>query len=893
MISDILYFICIYPLETILKFVLDILNHYIHSFGLSIILLSVFVNLFLLKLFYLADSGAVRHNIIKQRLDKKIKEFKSVFKGGELYAYIRTLYRQNNYHPIFALKALGGLALQVPFFIAVVFLLQVHFESTGQISFGIIKDLNQPDSLLFGINLLPLLMTFFTLLNVFVSSKDRGARIQGALIALVFLVLLYQMPSALLLYWTTSMVFAFLRSVFAVFVKNNQKYKDTTLPIATNNDNFAIKTQDSKALGNVRGKYNLFLKIFTPFVLLDSREYILYRNISIFIILDLCLMVFVYNPYLIYASDISQFDAQLMLKTLGVLLGCFLLCSFLLIYFTSFFYKTRLLKIGVFGIGVIFFIAVVYNFFLDFNIIKNESYGALDHMLFMAQREVFNEPKYGLILVDFCCGILGIILMLIALRYKAFFLKILKIFAVFLVLFSLFSAFKIITHTEKKFTQNTKQIQEGQTQDVTNLLSFSKEKNVLFLVLDAFTNSHFGEILELYPEVAQHFSGFTYFNNTISTSSFTYLTTSPLVGGMDYSVYELMQKYHQVVGTDIIFKEAKIAFENVARNFAKNHYKVDILNPEPADFKNWKTKEGIQFYEGTPYKEHFYKKHAKELEFLFTTKTDFIVEFINYGLFKISPYSFRAKLYIDYGWRFSQSAKIKQFKIVADQASDVLSFLDFANTNQKQPTFKYIKSMITHSPGGLDVKRGCLPSLEIQTEVEKLKHKMPMAYLFGLNSYMTYHFDNEVCAIFAVADFLKWMVKNGIYDQTKIIIASDHGLYDSYKQMQENHGKELGRHSESLLLFKDFGAKGAIVFDSRLMSNADAAGLLYDGMNLKNTPENILKNYPKDRKIIHAQMHAFARGLEKIYEIKEDSSVLKNWKDITEETLKNLKKKER
>ena len=38
--------------------------------------------------------------------------------------------------------------------------------------------------------------------------------IQGSLIALLFLVLLYSMPSALVLYWTCNMAFALFKEIF-------------------------------------------------------------------------------------------------------------------------------------------------------------------------------------------------------------------------------------------------------------------------------------------------------------------------------------------------------------------------------------------------------------------------------------------------------------------------------------------------------------------------------------------------------------------------------------------------------------------------------------------------------------------------------------------------------
>ncbi|WP_369608060.1 YidC/Oxa1 family membrane protein insertase, partial [Helicobacter trogontum] len=91
-----------------------------------------------------------------------------------------------------------------------------------------IDDLSKPDSItLFDIQIhvLPILMTAFTLINVFYSSEEKSARIQGSLIALLFLVLLYNMPSALVLYWTCNMGFALFKEIFKRY--RNKRHQTT------------------------------------------------------------------------------------------------------------------------------------------------------------------------------------------------------------------------------------------------------------------------------------------------------------------------------------------------------------------------------------------------------------------------------------------------------------------------------------------------------------------------------------------------------------------------------------------------------------------------------------------------------------------------------------------
>ena len=213
MISEILYYVFVFPLESVLGSILTNLFMATKSYGLSIIILSLLVNIFLLKIFILTDKKAEFESERKKRLDSRIKAWKSVYKKAKLFAFTQTLYRQNHYHPIYALSGLGGLALQIPFFYAMYFVIK-NAEVLNGVSFLWIADLSLPDSV-FGIHLLPILMTIISLINVWIVAKEKSALIQGGLISLIFLVLLYAMPSALVLYWSTNMAFSLIRALWS------------------------------------------------------------------------------------------------------------------------------------------------------------------------------------------------------------------------------------------------------------------------------------------------------------------------------------------------------------------------------------------------------------------------------------------------------------------------------------------------------------------------------------------------------------------------------------------------------------------------------------------------------------------------------------------------------
>lgn len=209
--SMMLYYLFVFPLENLLGFLLDCIISFVRSEGVSVVLLSIVVNVFLLKIMRLTDERAALETKRKKELDTRIQAWKKVFNKTKCFAFTQTLYRQKHYHPIFALSALGGLFIQIPFFYAMYFVIMNHHLATGDtlshfVNITAIDVVN-------GVYVLPIFMTLITLLNVFLSSKEKSARIQGAFIAFLFLILLYKMPSALVLYWTSNMAFSLVRTI--------------------------------------------------------------------------------------------------------------------------------------------------------------------------------------------------------------------------------------------------------------------------------------------------------------------------------------------------------------------------------------------------------------------------------------------------------------------------------------------------------------------------------------------------------------------------------------------------------------------------------------------------------------------------------------------------------
>lgn len=210
---DLLFYIFIYPIEWFMQFVLNGLFVISDNYGISIILLSIVVNILILPLYYLAQHLKHQNQLQLASLTPTIDLIKRNCSAQERQYYLQALYKNNNYHPFSNVKASLGLLLQIPFFFAAFDFLG-NYPAFNAVSFGIIPDLGQSDQLLFGQNLLPILMVIVNLISAYLYSKtmSQSDKYQFLGLSVIFLVLLYQENSALLIYWTMTNVISLIRN---------------------------------------------------------------------------------------------------------------------------------------------------------------------------------------------------------------------------------------------------------------------------------------------------------------------------------------------------------------------------------------------------------------------------------------------------------------------------------------------------------------------------------------------------------------------------------------------------------------------------------------------------------------------------------------------------------
>ncbi len=200
----------IHPIEAFYGNIYLCLAGWSGNYGVAVIALSLF-NFALLYPFTRKAHQVQQEELhLQMILQEQIKDIKDKYSGKEQFETIQRLYDRYSYHPIMAVRSVLGLLFQLPFLLAVFYMLASCEEIQG-VSWGVISNLGKPDQLLAGINLLPFVMALVTILYAFVMPEiSKKERLQTVVIGVFFLVLLYSAPSALLIFWTCNLIWSLL-----------------------------------------------------------------------------------------------------------------------------------------------------------------------------------------------------------------------------------------------------------------------------------------------------------------------------------------------------------------------------------------------------------------------------------------------------------------------------------------------------------------------------------------------------------------------------------------------------------------------------------------------------------------------------------------------------------
>ena len=906
---DFIYTLFIAPLEFWMQKALMWGFEQTHTWGWAIIVMSLVVNFVILPIYMKAESWQEEERAIRKSFEAKEAMIKATFKGQERFAMISTMHRQAGFSPFLAMRSSIGFFLQIPFFFAAYHFLS-HFEPLQGVAFMGLADLSKPDEMFhiggFAINVMPILMTVINLVSalVYTQNMSRKDKIQLYGMAALFLVLLYDAASGLVLYWTFNNIFSLCKNiVYDLYHRFGRKTIESIKQCfpkhkATNE----VFPQSSFMSG-----YLVFLwGISAIFALLSSNQMDLISDAT--------------KVQLSFISDIgfvlTGFACLVELVLLKVWKHHKVLLAFslLVLYYglnTWFKWQFTGANRHYFALiaGLLFLIPVIglthlrcnlnmllmrgknaiglYTPAVSWLIILVTAY--LPIQAFCTAPELFSPTadvlalllKYSVIGIVFFWVLDKVFKFFNAENFAGYFFSLLTLlFTIyafllpmdvgtidafqisdptplyltknllvdFVVLILFFAGFISLTRQGKvtlirnvfiiccvlglgsstlSLWQSRGQWQtESDSTTVTlpsyndRLLGFSKDKtNIVVVMLDAFSGSHIDILFNEYPELKDQYRGFVWYRNMLASGDSTVSSLPSIICGEKCAPWSLNENE-----TD------KSLAEKINRYYAETLNKFGPQFDIAIHERNWLEPNrlsdlvdddilAIRFM-GDSYLNRYLQ--TNDITLGRGSSDSFLLAV---SLFNSVPWSMKNLVYKDGRWIENLMPKSDTLVVRALREYAFIDGLaDLSNTNASKATYKFFDNEITHHPWLMDAKT-CTVSAK------------PKIYKTRQDNADELHLANEMCALKALSRWINWMKSEGIFDNTMIILVSDHDGMDS-----DMIGKVFGSPYKGmvgkpnpLLLVKHLGRSGSkdVEINDMPLSLTDVSKLIDNDLNIQ------------------------------------------------------------
>jgi membrane protein insertase Oxa1/YidC/SpoIIIJ len=841
-----LYTIIIYPVEQIIGLCFLFIYRIFSDPGIALCGVSAAVSVLTLPLYFAAEKWQIIERETVMRLSQKIARIKKAFSGDEQYLILAAYYRQNHYHPFYSLRSAFGLLVQVPFFIAAYLFISKLAVLQGT-PFLFIRDLGVPDGLLplgtrgANINVLPVLMTLINCAAGAVYTKGFSVRekIQIYGTALVFLVLLYNTPSALVLYWTLNNIFSLIKNIlqktpgakrivfvvlcgFTVFLNGYLLFFHTGA--LSKRLTVCFVTIAACLLYAANG---FFIRCFDDIYadLYHKQAGRCRLTVFLLVLFNLLLLSGAVIPLSLIASSPQEFSfIEPYRSPFPIVLDAFLQAAGIFVFLPVCLYallSRRVKTLLTLLLATLLSVALVNVFFMQGN------YGNISNVLTFENPALIIPPEKLKIIsvMAFFATLLGTLLLFTKLSPNIF-IQCYGVLAFSLGTFSLYNAYGI----QKTFAGYTEQeIRSATRSSYDGVYTFSETgKNVLVIMLDRAISGYTPFLFAEKPGLYDTFSGFTWYPNTVSLGPNTLLGVPPLYGGYEYAPEEMQRR-----DSEPLVEKHNEALIMLPRLFAENEWAARVMDPPWANY-SWIP--DISIYAPYPavnarniigdrttalWRARGINEEYQHLP-LINAADELHKKLFRFSLFKFAPAFMRFFIYDNGDWLLpilDDGEQISRTLINEYAALDMLPEIT-AVTKEKKNTFTSMSSGLTHTPELLR-----LPDYTLATDVSR-KEEGGGPFRDDKN----YHV--SMASFLLLGEWFQFLKDNNVYDNMRIIIVSDHGA-DEKNDLPGNitlpGGESLNSYN-ALLMVKDFNAKGNLKTDDTFMTNADVPGLSVEGL---------------------------------------------------------------
>lgn len=812
------------PLQLIFETVYMIVYKVTDSSGVSIIILSLFVNFIALPLYMRADAIQEEEHATEKKLQRGVEHIKETFTGDERMMILQTYYRQNHYKPVYVLRSAVSLFLQIPFFIAAYRFLS-DLDLLRGVPFGVVSNLGKPDAMLqiggMTINVLPVIMTVVNLIScmIFTKGSPLKSKIQLYAMALFFLVFLYDSPAGLVFYWTLNNVFSLVKTIF--YKQKNPGKKLVILASAAGIIlavygiffyNYRFVSFRRKALLAAVG---VLLQIPLGYYIIKGKrkktEVPVKQNQKAFFAGALFLAVLtgaLIPSGVIKASPQEFVDYTCFFHPLWYIVSSFCIASGMFVFWGGVFYYLARPSVKVCferAVWIISGIAVADYMFFGKNLGLMTSHLQFENELSYTVGEVCLNAAVVFIVASalYCLG-----------KKRS------RITAEILAAGVLASSVMVAVNaaeTGRAVSSINKQNAGGD--EMPGFTLSRTGKNVIVLVLDRAMGDYVPYIFQEKPELAGKFSGFTYYSNMLSLGILTNFSMPSLFGGYEYTPIELNRRQTEPLADkhDEAIKVLPVLFE-------QNGYDVTVLDPPYAGYQVTSDLSVYDGYSGI-------KSYLTGGKFIDPSVAEQGIRcnkrnFFCYGIFKTVPVCFQELLYDRGGYNqaeleinYTTGQKREGSYIATGMRS---GFVDNYNVltalsditepvDEERNTFLVMVNNATHEPMLLQepdyVPQMRVNNAEYGAEYEK-RFTVDGKKLKVEEDMQLIHYHINMAAMLQLGKWFDYMRENDVYDNTRIIVVSDHGT-DTYQRddLILDDGFDIERNY-ALLMVKDFDSVG-------------------------------------------------------------------------------------
>ncbi|MBD5427827.1 MAG: sulfatase-like hydrolase/transferase [Treponema sp.] len=886
-----LFAVIIAPLVNILEFFYVLFEKITGSRGIAVVGLSFVVTICTLPLYMVAEKWQDEERRKQDLLRPGVKRIKAAFKGDEQYMILTTFYRQNHYHPLMALRSSFSLLIQIPFFIAAYTFLS-HLEPLRGYHFLFINDFGSPDGALkigsLTVNVLPILMTVINCVSGAIYSKGHGVgeKVQIFGCAAVFLVLLYNSPAGLVVYWTMNNVLSLVKNIFYK-LKNPKRVIFALLCAVSALGLIAAFTVLSGRKTAFRAlvvaiaivlptlpfsarKISSFLK--KSFVGLDKNKRLRFAAFMLSAV-TLALLAGLVIPSMLMESEPDNYcyvenyasPFVFLRYTFYQAIGCFVLWP--LCFYALFSAKVK--KVFAVGFPIVAMCALLNTFAFS------GDYGPiLPECIFMEPQFFMPTLPAFVLNVVLLVALFAVVVVLLKWRPSAV-ASACAVVSVALLTVGVRNSASIAGAFAK---MTPPQIQT----EIVPAYHLSKDgRNVIVLMMDRFFMPFVERCFEEDPSLKEKFDGFVFYKNTVSLAPRTMTGSVGIFGGYSFTPWEinvrteqtLQEKHNQALLTmPVLFHEA--GFDVTVSGLPYENYLEYPVEQMYDGYEYVNRAETRGAYSDLWYREH---NMEKPLYLAQNIKRNFIW----FSLFKMVSPIFRRVVYHDGYWTsfFSYDDGMPRF---LDNYSELDYLPALTDADARRDSFIMIDNELVHEPYLMDAP-DYVPSDKPVT-------------VFGKGEFARdAHFITMMAASKMLARFFDRLKELGVYGNTRIIIVSDHGTGIRVPELANDIPGLRKQTVVASLLVKDFGKWGGVKTSLEFMTNADTPAIALEGIvpNAKN-PFTGVPLAPADKseyvKIMTSQAQStrirkqshFDIAKDEWFTVKDDIYVNENWKPYTD-----------